>query len=58
MIHLADMLLLERAILAKSPPLLYLVMARVMGSDKLVNSNLSYRIKWMMAMALWLALLG
>ena len=39
----ADMLLMESMIATKSPPSLLLVMARVNGSDKLGNSNLSYR---------------
>ena len=44
-------------LLAKSPLVLLLMIAKVYGSDKLVNSSLIYRIKWIMAMAQWLTLL-
>ena len=39
------------------PPSLLLAMARVSGSDKLEKSIISFRIKWIMAMAQWLTLL-
>ena len=51
------LLLAKAPFLAKSPPSLLIMMARVSGSDKLYNSSLIYRIKWIMAMSWWLTLL-
>ena len=42
---------------AKMPPPLLLLMVRVSGCEKLVNSNVIYRIIWIMAMAKCLTLL-
>ena len=49
-------LLAKMQFLTKSPPFSLLAMARVSGSDKLYNSSLIYRIKWIMVMTWWLTL--
>ena len=50
-IHHAHMLLAENAILRKITPSMNFATTMFDMSDKLINSNIIYRIKWIMAKA-------